>query len=310
MGPLCSPRGNPDEWQREWEELTPEQRERLAKNLAEIGKALEAIVAPVVAQFRETIQPALQRWATRMQPILADGFARLQPLLERLFFPNWQGSRFTDIKLVMPMLLDEGLAVAWVPRARVLARLFAASDASARRRIIGAEWKAILADCVAVLEASPASRSPHARYALLAASALHAGHTEAGQALASNTLDTALRDFLSKEDFAEITSVKKPFNEDGYAFHALVVLAGVRGAYGEWWPARGDPVPRGFSRHASTHGVSARQYSRVNAVIALMHLTAVLRFTQKFGPAAIGEVGTDEPPQPDADDVREGRPRL
>jgi hypothetical protein len=42
-------------------------------------------------------------------------------------------------------------------------------------------------------------------------------------------------------------------------------------------PKNGDQIPRDFSRHASAHGVSRRRYSRINVLLALMHVTALLK---------------------------------
>lgn len=53
--------------------------------------------------------------------------------------------------------------------------------------------------------------------------------------------------------------------------------AGVWGSYGQFWPTNGDTIRYRYSRHGSAHGISRRQYSRVNAVIALMHIVSPLR---------------------------------
>ena len=58
---------------------------------------------------------------------------------------------------------------------------------------------------------------------------------------------------------------------------SAVVLGGIWGAFGQFWPENGEQIPRNFSRHASAHGVSRRQYSRINALLALMHVTAPLK---------------------------------
>ena len=59
-----------------------------------------------------------------------------------------------------------------------------------------------------------------------------------------------------------------------------IVIAGLWGAFGAYWPDNGDEIPTIFSRHTSAHGVSRRQYSKVNAVIALMHVVAYLCWLQ------------------------------
>ncbi len=55
------------------------------------------------------------------------------------------------------------------------------------------------------------------------------------------------------------------------------IALGGRGAHGQFWPNQGEKIPRLYSRHGSAHGVSGRQYSRINAVLALMHVVSLLR---------------------------------
>lgn len=107
-----------------------------------------------------------------------------------------------------------------------------------------------------------------------------AGNHEAGQALAANLLDSILRHEFSSSDRRSITSQTDRLDIDDYPPRLALVLGGIWGAHGEYWPDRGDQIPRRFSRHASAHGVSKRQYSRVNATISVMHVAALLRVIQ------------------------------
>jgi len=49
-------------------------------------------------------------------------------------------------------------------------------------------------------------------------------------------------------------------------------------AYQKYKTEDGDPIPTTFSRHASVHGVSAKQFSRRNAVQAVLFLSSLLVF--------------------------------
>lgn len=40
----------------------------------------------------------------------------------------------------------------------------------------------------------------------------------------------------------------------------------------------GDPIPSTYGRHPSAHAVSRTQYKRVNAVLAIMVVTSVIKF--------------------------------
>lgn len=46
----------------------------------------------------------------------------------------------------------------------------------------------------------------------------------------------------------------------------------------EWWKHKGDPVPTRFNRHATAHAADeAVQHSRVNAAVAIMLVSSLLR---------------------------------
>ncbi|MFD3933018.1 hypothetical protein [Streptomyces sp. NPDC058614] len=162
--------------------------------------------------------------------------------------------------------------------------LLDAPDAAARRRIIGRRWKGIVNDCEAVLEEVTHPDVQDARgFALDVAHALRASHTSAAQALAANLLDSLLqrhfdqtaRVLLTKNDF-KTTGVKFKFED--YKFKVACTFAPVWYAHAKYFPKNGDPIPRTFGRHPSAHGVSRTQYSRINAVYALMLVTSVIKF--------------------------------
>jgi len=68
----------------------------------------------------------------------------------------------------------------------------------------------------------------------------------------------------------------KRLDLDDYTVRVACVVAPIWAAYEQFWTNRGDPVPRTFARHASTHAVSAAQYTRTNAVLAAMLVTSLL----------------------------------
>lgn len=210
-------------------------------------------------------------------------FAALGPLIERLIFPNWQGARLTTPAILETLLLKEGLPLAWVPPSSVFVRLVAAKSESDRRRIIGGSSVTIIRHCRLILvDLKAADTTELAKFALFAADAIEAGHWQAGQSLASNVLDTTLRSNFTVQELQRITNRNKTpkFELDEHVFRDAIVLGGIWGAYGPYWADKGDPIPSTFSRHASTHAVSKRQYSKRNALIALMHATALLKLVE------------------------------
>ncbi|MGX8903685.1 hypothetical protein ACR820_00015 [Streptomyces netropsis] len=182
------------------------------------------------------------------------------------------------------LLVEEGIPLMWVPGPQTVRALLDAPDAAARRRIIGRRWKGIVNDCEAVLEEVHHPAVQDARgFALEVVYALRAGHTSAAQALAANLLDSLLQRYfdnavriqLTKNDF-KTKGIK--FKLEDHKYKVACTFAPVWYAHAQYRAKNGDPIPRTFGRHPSAHGVSRTQYSRINAVYALMLATSVVKF--------------------------------
>ncbi len=234
--------------------------------------------------FNDMVRKALEPLAaTYRPPQWHSVFASLGDVINRLYPENLRDVR-PDLDDLEELLVEEGIPLMWVPGPQTVRALLDAPDAAARRRIIGRRWKGIVNDCEAVLEEVTHPDVQNARgFALDVARALRAGHTSAAQALAANLLDSLLqRHFdqaarvrLTKNDF-KTTGVKFKFED--YKFKVACTFAPVWYAHAKYFPKNGDPIPRTFGRHPSAHGVSRTQYSRINAVYALMLVTSVIKF--------------------------------
>jgi len=119
---------------------------------------------------------------------------------------------------------------------------------------------------------------------------LESGHPEGAQALAANLLDTMLRETLDSPSHRQVTDQRTRLSIDALPLRAAMVFGGIWGAHTEFWQSRGDAIPREFTRHGSAHAVSRRQYSRINAVIALMHITAYIMLLES------GDLDQPSPP--------------
>jgi hypothetical protein len=123
----------------------------------------------------------------------------------------------------------------------------------------------------------------HARFVSLSASAIRDGHYEAAQALAANLVDTLGRSFVRAQAVGYNSSLVTAKNQRSklskLALRALLVLGPLGVGHADYHP--GDAVPRAFSRHATAHGVSPRQYTRVNSLIALMNATSLLCWLER-----------------------------
>lgn len=217
-----------------------------------------------------------------IQDLQRDQFASIiksaRAAVSAMLPPNWQGKDVTIPKDLETLLLDEGLPLAWVPPQEVVVKLFAAETAADRRKVLGARWKTIARACLEELQkVSHADLTEHAEFAVEAAESLLDGRSKSSQALSANLLDTVLRASFNEQDRTAITGQKQRLDIDDYPLRVAIVLGGIWGSHGQFWPSKGDKIPRMYSRHGSAHGVSKRQYSRINALLALMHVVSLLR---------------------------------
>lgn len=256
-------------------------------------KNMNEVVAPALRLNYSTLFPKLELMqapvANQMLPAIEliqhnqrDQFAQLLATVRRAFEsslpPNWPTDGALIPAVLEALLLDEGLALAWVPPEPIVRRLFDAGSPAERRQIIGRRWKSIGAACVAELDQVDEPRlAGHVRFAQKAATSLLAGAPEPSQALSANLLDSILRAEFDESSRVEITGQKVRLDIEEYPLRVAIVLAGIWGSHGQFHSSNGDAIPRRYTRHGSAHGVSGRQYSRVNAVIALMHVVALLR---------------------------------
>lgn len=207
-------------------------------------------------------------------------FDALRTIAEKTLPPNWLGVDNLDLSGIKPILLEEGLPLVWVPGQSTLRAILAAPDARSRRRVLGRRWKHVLDDCETVLDdVNHSTLMQHVPFAKEVASALRAGHVTAAQALGANLLDSIMRCNFSKNSVRQITKNKKgdQFDLDAYKLRVACTLGPVWRAYAEYWQDKGDAIPRSFGRHPSAHAVSRIQYSRINALTALMLVTSLLR---------------------------------
>jgi hypothetical protein len=234
----------------------------------DIGKTIAAMIVP-------PIDPVAAYFSQRSHfgSLLAP-FSGVRIDIDRLFPSNWKDlERPPRLREIEPLILDEGIPLAWVPDAVTLQAIFDAPNRAARRQILSRRWKHTKATCDEVLaEIDHPSLTQHLPFATAVAQALGDGHTSAAQALATNLLDTILRRDWADETFKAVTRKKSGpiFDMEQCRVREAITLAPIWCAYAQYWQDKGDPIPRTFGRHPSAHAVSRTQYSRINAVTALM----------------------------------------
>jgi len=208
--------------------------------------------------------------------------------------PNWKSPdiELPDLEQLSALQLVEGIPLAWVPPNRVLRGMLECKTAASRRRLIARESSAILKACQAELRRLGSPETSDWRVsAREAASAMKSGHWRAGQALAAIALDTATSKFVRSSYSAATRHFdrnRKPtppgssndslpsWFEVDYP-RAMLVLHSIYGAFSVFDGKGGESaVPVQFTRHATVHTMSGRQYNKSNALIALMHLVGLL----------------------------------
>lgn len=227
----------------------------------------------------KAIAPAMESWSRVYRDQFAGVAEHLAKITKSLYPPNWQDETMVSLpKNLDQILLDEGLPLAWVPPHAVLVKLFAASTPGERRTILSNHWRQILASCVTELESISESKlKEYVEFALEAAESLGAGRWKASQALSANLMDTILHRVFDKASRQKLIGQKSRIDYKSYPIKEALVLGGIWGSYSEYWTSNGDLIPRRYTRHASAHGVSRRQYTRLNSLVALMHVVGLLK---------------------------------
>jgi hypothetical protein len=209
--------------------------------------------------------------------------------------PNWWSVAQLDGDAAIAIMQEEGIPLAWVPRAEIVADLIAAPDAASRDTILVARTREIVEDCrqhlAEVLNADLQDLNGLTGNALRA---LEQANPPAAQALAANVFDTLLRDVHYRGrlfagstgwfKYQHVTGGITPVSDETLigVYRATCVLTPVLKALAEF-NVETDPVPGRFTRHATAHRAGRAQYTPANAVIATMLATSLLREAQESG---------------------------
>ena len=239
-----------------------------------LAPTLRQPLADVSLGFEHVLGALMDDWQGQFAGI----FEVAQKFARRTFPPNWDGEGIGVPDDLEEMVLVEGLPLGWVPPTGVLRSLLAADTAQRRRQILGRSWRSVAKQCLVLLDAvEERGLREHAHFAKESATTLLAGLSLSSQALSATLLDTVLGVVFSSDTLRDVKQPER-FNLEAFEIRAALVLGAISSAHHRYRPGNGDVVPRKFSRHASVHGVGKRQYSRINAVIALMNVTALLAY--------------------------------
>lgn len=220
-----------------------------------------------------------EQFAEQQAALLKNLVPAMEAMRAGFYPPNLRGIDRLDIASVNNIVMAEGIPLYGVPRTSVAEALIHAESESARRAILGRRWKTISTDCRGLLAGCTAPAvAQYVPVALAALDALDAGHPMAAQALTGSLTDVIVNSYFGKNRYAYTPSRGNPTNGayEEFTIREFIAFAPIWQAYQQFFVSNGDKIPMTFSRNATVHTVSSRQYSRRNAVQGLMLVTSLL----------------------------------
>jgi hypothetical protein len=232
--------------------------------------------------FSTSISKITQQFAAQE----ATWLRTLGPTLERLktsfYPPNLRAIEDLDFEDVEKVVMADGIALYGVPRPAVAEALIRAATAAKRREILGRKWTTISADCRAVMIAHESDAfATYVPVVMAAIDALDSGHTAAAQALVGSLIDSILTTYFGTKRQVYTPNrrgTRTTASYDEFTIRQFIAFAPMWQAYQQFWAEAGDPIPTTFSRNATAHTVSPRQFSRRNAVQGLLFASSLLYF--------------------------------
>ena len=256
------------------------------KSIALMQPTLSSTAAEIVKNADFGLSGTFAHLAQQLAAQQSSWIKNLGPTLERLkasFYPSnlrdIAGLRLAEVEQVV---MIDGIALYQVPRPAIAEALVRADGTSKRRGILGQQWKAIMVDCqAAVSGCTTKAVAPYVSVTAAALNALENGHVEASQALTGSLIDALVNTYFGKDRSLYTPNRSGNRTNDAYeefGAHEYIAFAPIWQAWQKFFPDEGDPIPYTFSRNATAHTVSARQYTRRNAVQGLMIVCGILVF--------------------------------
>jgi hypothetical protein len=232
--------------------------------------------------FGASLTKFAQQFAAQQTSLLQTLGPTLELLRKSFYPPNLRGIEDLAFEDVEKVIMADAIALYGVPQTSIAKALICAESAAKRREILGRRWKAISEGCRKTVEGLKSETvEPYARFALAALDALDNCHTEAAQALAGSLIDSLLTAYFGKDRYKYTPAKNGKRTTEAYeefTIHQFIAFAPMWQVYQQFWVQNGDRIPTNFSRNATAHAVSARQFNRRNAVQALLFATSLLFF--------------------------------
>jgi hypothetical protein len=206
----------------------------------------------------------------------------MERILHRLLPANWM-----DISIGLQAQARKAVAtgeicLAWVPRGELIGDLALAARKAERDEALLRHEDALLEDVTAVLEAVIHERLVKLRHEAQEATVTFLdGHPRPAQSFCASLIGEIVEDVFGYENFAsasEAFDLEPPDEIDFRDYRRGLIQWMIKEAL------RGrDTGPRpGFNRHLTAHSVNPQQYTRANAIGALMLVAGTLRELQEI----------------------------
>lgn len=269
-----------------------------------IATDFSSVVAPAIQNIhrglmRSGVFDSVRSFGAQYESFITGLRVNLKPLVDPGLFDGlnrWMlppNLRSASDKITMMEVHDfvesEGIPLYLVPRADIGVRLVHAPTRAARRQVLSDRFDAVVQDCTAVIDACDdpivATAVHFVRDGL---GALGGGHHASAQAIFTLVLDTLIMEFYpNREQRKQITNRRNDSTEvpaiiARMALREAYVWLPIWNAHGQFWKDKGDSIPYPFSRHASVHGASKRQYSKRNCVQVLMLVTSLIGYADQL----------------------------
>ncbi|AWG64271.1 hypothetical protein DDT46_10985 [Mycobacteroides abscessus] len=245
-----------------------------AKLSANLTKTIDIGISDSVARVAKQFAAEQASWLKTLGPTL-------ERMTRGLYPPNLREIEDLEFGDVERVVMDEGIALYGVPRTAIAKALINADSAAKRRDILGRRWSALSADCRKAVEGLASDLViPYASFAVAALDALDDEHTEAAQALTGSLIDSLLAAYFG-DDRKNYTPNKRTQTTAAYqefTIRQFIAFAPMWQTYQQFWVNNGDRIPNTFSRNATAHTVSPRQFNRRNAVQGLLFAASLLLF--------------------------------
>jgi hypothetical protein len=243
--------------------------------------------APVVNRWAIEANRALvpvRAWLAEHGPEVAEVMLALKRFSAGAHVENWAELDEDEWLAALDLMrADDGVPIAWLPPGPIVKELVAASDHEERNRVLMAHEKEIAADGRRVLAEVTHANLAGLRSAIASAwDAWDADLTMPAQALAAAAVVAIIDEHLGFEAFSDFRKKWEPHRDvhsaewELTAFRVAAVMCSLSTAV-----QREDQGPfPGFNRHTTLHGLDQAQYSRANALRALMLVTSAARELQ------------------------------